>query len=204
MLGKTHLAIGVASALVIVQPQSLNEIATAIIGGAVGGVLCDIDVKIDTSNKYAQKASLDALYGEIAAMLLSAAILLADWFYKGNICREMMMRSEQVIIGIIMFAVLIIIGERAKHREKTHSLLFMLMFTIAVGFINIPIGIAFFFGYASHLLIDLLNKAPEQLFFPLKKGICFKVCYADRFGNEILFALGIAVTAFYLYGIAVV
>lgn len=204
MLGKTHLAIGVASALVLVQPQSLNEIATTIIGGAVGGVLCDIDVKIDISNKYAQKASLDALYGEIAAVLLTMAILIADWLNEGSILYKIIREKEIAMIGIIMFVVLTIIGERAKHREKTHSLLFLMMFTIAVGFVNIPIGIAFFFGYASHLLIDLLNKSPEQLFFPLKKGVCFKVCYADRFGNEILFAVGIAVTAFYLYNAAII
>lgn len=36
---------------------------------AVGGVMSDIDVKIDCSNKFVKKASLDALYGEIAALV---------------------------------------------------------------------------------------------------------------------------------------
>ena len=39
MLGKTHLAVGVGAALTIAQPTTLAGCFTAIIGGAVGGVL---------------------------------------------------------------------------------------------------------------------------------------------------------------------
>lgn len=202
MLGKTHLAIGVATALLVTQPRSLDEVAAIVIGGAIGGILPDIDVKIDTSNKFAAKASMDALYGEIAAISLSAAILLADWFKGGDVCREVVEKWPIALVGTVIFTVLTVIGERSEHRDKTHSLLFMALFTIATILIHVNIGAGFLIGYASHLLIDLLNKAPERLLYPGKKGICFKICYADRLGNDILFAVGLALTALYLYLLA--
>lgn len=62
MMAKTHIAVGVASAMLITQPKTKTEFVVAVVGGSVGGVMSDIDVKIDRSNKFAQKASLDALY----------------------------------------------------------------------------------------------------------------------------------------------
>ena len=43
MLGKTHLALGVAAAAAVLQPSTVPECLTAVLSGAVGGVLCDID-----------------------------------------------------------------------------------------------------------------------------------------------------------------
>ena len=43
MLTGTHFVVGVGSALVITQPQTLPEIITAVTAGAVGGIIADID-----------------------------------------------------------------------------------------------------------------------------------------------------------------
>ena len=202
MLGKTHLAVGVATALIITQPHSLDEIVATVIGGAVGGIICDIDVKIDRSNRFAEKASTDALYGEIAAGILASSLLLANWFMEGTVCRVVADNGMLAILGAVLFLILFVIGEKSKHRDRTHSLFFMIAFTISVMLIHLNIGLAFLFGYASHLTIDLLNKSPERLFYPRKKGVCFEICYADRFGNELLFVIGIAVIVLYFYGVA--
>ena len=61
MMGKTHIAVGIAAAYLITQPQTAPEFIIATVDGSIGGVMADIDVKIDTSNKYAAKASMDAL-----------------------------------------------------------------------------------------------------------------------------------------------
>lgn len=139
-----------------------------------------------------------SIYGEIAAIILSVALLFADFMAGGGIFKSIIEKPIVPIVGTFGLIVLVILGERSKHRDRTHSLVFLVLFTIAVGLINIPIGVAFFFGYASHLIIDLLNKSPERLFYPLKKGICFKICYADRLGNELLFAVGIGIIGLYL------
>lgn len=154
----------------------------------------DIDVKIDKGNKFAKKASLDALYGEIAALILSMILLVVDYTTAGGICLEIVSSPFVPICGMIGLIIMVFLGERSKHREKTHSLLFMLLFTFSIGFINIPIGVSFFFGYFSHLMIDLLNKSPERLFFPFKRGFCLKICYADRLANELLFSIGLAIS----------
>lgn len=60
MMGKTHIAVGIAAAYLITHPQTAPEFIIATVGGSIGGVMADIDVKIDTSNKYAAKASMDA------------------------------------------------------------------------------------------------------------------------------------------------
>ncbi len=80
MMGKTHIAVGIAAAYAVMHPQTVPEFIIATVGGSLGGVMADIDVKIDTSNKFAAKASLDALYGEILAIAISAGA------WSGRIC----------------------------------------------------------------------------------------------------------------------
>ena len=198
MMGKTHIAIGVASALLVTMPTSRTGVIAAIVGGALGSVMADVDVKIDTSNNYARKASMDALYGEIAAIALSASLLAVDFVAHGGLCASVVGNPTLAIAGAIGLAALIAIGENSEHRDRTHSILFMVLSSVAAVLINMQIGIAFFIGYASHLLIDLLNKREERLFYPLKKGVCFSVCYADRLGNELLFALGLSLAVAYV------
>lgn len=198
MMGKTHLAVGISTSLLFMQPKTKSEMIISVIGGAIGGIMSDVDVKIDKSNKFAQKASMDALYGEITAIVLTVVLLIADYIGDGGICTKIIEAPMLPAIGAGVFIVLTIIGELSKHRDKTHSLLFMILCTIAVVLINISLGVAFFIGFASHLSIDLFNKQPIRLLYPLKKGICFKLCYADRVGNELFFSIGVGIIGLYL------
>lgn len=61
MMGKTHIAVGIASAYTIMQPKTSIELAVATVGGSIGGIMADIDVKIDRSNRFAQRAYSDTL-----------------------------------------------------------------------------------------------------------------------------------------------
>ncbi|MDD6449142.1 MAG: hypothetical protein PUF78_05415 [Lachnospiraceae bacterium] len=45
MLGKTHIAVGVTASLAIVQPATPISLLSTIAGGAIGGWICDIDVR---------------------------------------------------------------------------------------------------------------------------------------------------------------
>ena len=74
------------------------------------------------------------------------------------------------------------------------SVLALILFSVAVALIQASIGIAFAIAYTSHLLIDLFNKSPIPLFFPIKKRICFKLCYADGIGNELFLIMGVFVS----------
>ena len=44
MLRKTHVSIGIATALAVIHPGTVASCVFAIIGGAVGGWLPDIDL----------------------------------------------------------------------------------------------------------------------------------------------------------------
>ncbi len=198
MMGKTHVAVGIATAFLVLQPKTVPELITTTIGGSIGGVMADIDVKIDNSNKYAKKASMDALYGELLAAGLSISLLLADFFNKGSILQTIAKYPVSVIIGALLFIALSIIGKKSEHRDRTHSLVALILFTFSVILINGTIATAFAIGYGSHLLIDLFNKRPIRLLYPLKKGFCFQLSYADRLCNEILLIIGVAVIGFYL------
>mgnify|MGYP002767839099 CR=1 FL=1 len=110
MMGKTHIAVGIAAAYLITQPQTAPEFIIATVGGSIGGVMADIDVKIDTSNKYAAKASMDALYGEILAIAISVGALAGDYFTGGNILQGAVANLTRFIIGAVLFIVLTIIS----------------------------------------------------------------------------------------------
>ena len=197
MMGKTHIAIGVATAYLITQPTTTTEFVAATVGGSLGGIMADIDVKIDRSNKYAQKASMDALYGEILAIALSTCALGGEYLL-GQIVQSTVAHWQVAVVGAVLFIVLTVIGEMSAHRDWTHSLFAMILFSAAVFLISIPVGMPFLIGYASHLLIDLLNKSPIRIFYPLKKGLCIKACYADRIGNEMLLVGGVCIITLYL------
>lgn len=199
MMGKTHIAVGIAAAYLITQPQTAPEFIIATVGGSIGGVMADIDVKIDTSNKYAAKASMDALYGEILAAAISVGALAGDYFTGGNILQGAVANLTRFIIGAVLFIVFTIIGERSKHRDKTHSLLAMLLFSASVYLMESRIGFAYLVGYGSHLLVDTFNKSPIRVLYPLKKGVCLKLCYADRLGNELLLVGSVLIMVLYIF-----
>lgn len=45
MLGTTHLALGMASALIVTHPQTVSGVFAAIVGGGIGGWIVDVDCK---------------------------------------------------------------------------------------------------------------------------------------------------------------
>lgn len=141
---------------------------------------------------------MDALYGEILAIAISVCTLAGDYFSGGQIIQSIIAHWQTALIGAVMFIALTVIGELSKHRDRTHSLLALALFSASTFLISFPIGKAFLIGYASHLLIDLLNKSPIRILYPLKKGICIKACYADRLGNELLLVGGVSIITLYL------
>ena len=193
MMGKTHLVVGIATALALTHPNDRASCIAAVIGGATGGIMADIDVKIDRSNRYARKASMDALYGEIVAIALSASLLLVDFLQENTVWDYIFDNWVSAVLGAIFVVVLIVLGECSTHRDRTHSLLALCLFTGAVLLIHPIIGITFACGYASHLVIDLLNKSPERLFYPFKQGVCLRLCYADRLVDTLLFSVAFCV-----------
>ena len=200
-MSKTHIAVGIATTYLIMLPKTVSEFTVATVGGSIGGVVADIDVHINWENKYATNASLDALYGEILAIAISASALAVDYFIGGNVLKNIIKQDEISMLGAAMFIILAVIGELSKHRDRTHSLLACLLFSISVILIEPHIGLGFAIGYVSHLVIDLFNKKPIRILYPKKKGICFNLCYANRLGNKLFFLVGMFIIILYIISI---
>jgi inner membrane protein len=53
-------------------------------------------------------------------------------------------------------------------------------------------------GYASHLIIDLLNRKREKILWPMKKGYSFNLCSSKGYVNKLMMAAGIFISAIYI------
>lgn len=197
-MGKTHAAVGIASAFLALQPKTPKEYIAAVIGGVIGGVAADVDVKVDRSSSFMARSTMDAFYGEMVAATVTACMVAVDAMKGAELIHEIQSNGAMAYAGAVLFCVLFLAGEWSRHRDRTHSVLALLLSSAAVLMIHVPIGIAFAVGYASHLAIDLLNKQPIRLFYPLKRKIGLKLCYADGFFNEFLFTLGMCIVASYI------
>lgn len=186
MMSKTHVTVGIASSLglALVFPNSAQIVLASIAFGALGGTTPDVDI-LDDDYKH------DALIGQLISFGLCGLMLGLDWLLHSGILSYMLDHKILAIIGGIGFVILYIIGFSANHREFTHSLLSLILFSIAIAFVYFPAVPFFAIGYFSHLAIDLLNKKGIQLFFPLNPKPCLKICYANKTGNKVLMFVGL-------------
>lgn len=192
MMGKTHMVVGMASAIALTAPDSVGGFIAAVVGGAVGSCISDIDVNVSKHGK-------DALYTRLIATGLVPIALLIDLIFDGGIINYMIdCSTANKVIGILLFVVMCVIGAMQGHRGFTHSLLAFALFSIAVGLFCLPLLVPFAIGFATHLILDLLNKKPMKLFYPIEKGVCFKLCYANKIVDKVLFVLGSVATVVFL------
>lgn len=184
MMGKTHLAMGMATSLVVLHPTTAQECIIAVAGGALGGVIADIDT---VKNDYKH----DALIGQVLAVIIAGLSVLIDFLFKFEITQTIIERNlTLVLFGVGMYIVLAGIGFFTVHRTFTHSFLALVLFSIAIWCICPPALWAFVIGYLSHLFLDVLNKKNVPLLFPKGKGICLKLFYANKVANIVFMWVG--------------
>jgi len=186
MTERTHLAAGIAAALLIAQPKTRDELTCAIVGGALGGIMCDVDVKAASSR-----------YAEMTASALTCALLGVDYMTGGGVCAGII-SGGGAVIGAVLMVLLIMLGLVSEHRGRTHSILYMALTSFSMTLIDSGIAAAFALGFASHLLADAVNMQPEKLLYPYKKGVCLKLCRSDGFINELCFTLAVSLSAGYM------
>jgi len=106
------------------------------------------------------------------------------------------------------------LGKKFKHRGFTHSLLCLIvLYIVYIFFIyisnwNVVIEIlcyGFWFGYASHIFLDLFTHQGVELLFPLKININFLNLKTNSIGekifNKILKILYLLPLSYYIYKI---
>lgn len=193
MLGKTHFVLGMASALVITQPQTIPGVITSMIGGAIGGWIVDIDIK-NRDIKRSEDAERENVYDTIIDVLFIIAFITVDFFTGEGMCQYVIDNWGVKIWGALFgLLILSLIGLNTKHRTFTHSFLAMILFSGSVYLFCRPAAIPFLIGYASHLISDFFNKWGLQLFFPLKWKLCLKLCRSNEKANRVLFWISLTV-----------
>ena len=199
MMSKTHIAVGVAASLAIMQPTTVEGCLAATMGGAIGGIICDIDTRSNQQHK-------DAFYGRIIAVVIAIAVLVADFFTGSGICAYVVeCAGPSTAIGVAIWVAFCLFGVVSDHRTFTHSLLALLVTSYALWLICPMLVAPYAIGFASHLVLDLVNKKDVRLFFPLKAGsFCLGLFYADGTANTVTMALGsVAAVALFAWRMAI-
>ena len=181
MMGNTHVATGIATATLIVQPHDVPTLCATIIGGAVGGIICDIEVRSSPECR-------DALYARLITGAIVIVCLIVDWLNGSVLIHSILnITNLDLIIGLGFILFSMIKGRFSQHRTFTHSITFLLLMSIGITTISIEIAVPFIIGFVSHILLDLMNKMPVKIFYPFsKKGYCLYWCYASKTANKVI------------------
>lgn len=188
MLGKTHMAVGIAATLAITRPTTLAEIVLGVGIGGLGAVISDIDVGTSESHRDADKIIAMATITMIGIGVLDHFYHLGIWNrIKSNRTVHQMVIAGLVFMGVCAY------GKEQPHRSFMHSLLAMGMLSAVIAVIYPGAVIYFAVGFLSHLALDIFNYKKVRLFYPAKKGICFRMFHAHGMANDIAFITGVIV-----------
>ena len=111
MLGKTHMAVGIATTLAVLPPENTRQLLLEVGAGAVGALISDIDVGTSESHRDADKITYLTL-GVIAAV-----IALDHFMNTGIVFRiRQSAGTMKLILGILMFVGIGAYGKGQPHR----------------------------------------------------------------------------------------
>ena len=115
MLGKTHMAVGIAATLAITQPSGVSELVLAVGAGSLGALISDIDV--GTSNSHRDADKITAL-----SVVVVLAVFAMDYFCRiAAVYRDMCIwkgTAPQVIYAFFSCTDIIIIRPRTDLGES--------------------------------------------------------------------------------------
>lgn len=181
MLGKTHMMVGIATTLAITRPQKISHMVMAVGAGAIGGLICDIDVETSKSHKEADR--LVAL-----SCIFIMAIMVSDLFFNTKIFSGIMSNGGiiRILIGMAIFIGVCAYGKEQPHRTFMHSLLALVLLDIGLLIAFRKIVVYFSIGFLSHIGIDILNKRKVKVLYPFGDGIALSLCTAKGLVNDLL------------------
>jgi len=184
MLAKAHIAVGMAAAFSIRRPETAAEALPVITGGALGCLICDLDCENRSEKSESSRWRL--------IMAVTAAVaLIEDHLLGAGMWKSLGHGSSYLwFAGMAAFVIICIFADGSGHRGFSHSLLAMALETLCIWLIFPSAAVPFAIAFASHVLLDMMNKRSVRLFYPAKKGICLGWFYADRLANKAFAAAG--------------
>lgn len=158
MRGKTHVALGLATALTMSNDQPFKNKIIILAASMLGSLAPDLDHPKALLNQKLLKFN-NNFYRMVFYLSFS---LFFIYMYMDK------MATVYLILGIICLLVGV-----SVHRSFTHSLFGFLAFISVVKIIALEINlnqiyIGFSIGYLMHLIADFFTPKGIQLFYPLK------------------------------------
>lgn len=183
MQGKTHIAGAVALTTLITQPKSVGGLLLCVGVSAVGGAICDIDVDGSIGSKKLKQISG---FGVVVVLLVAVALLTGRAEFSKVIARDNSI--VRTCFGIAMAFVVCWFGRKQPHRTFMHSILGVVLMSLASYLVFTEVWQYMAIGMVSHIALDLLNKKRIRLLYPLKKPkFALGFCTADSAVNTVLF-----------------
>lgn len=174
MLGKTHMAVGVAASLLLLQPRTLPELILGAGAAAVGSVISDIDCGTSESSRRA-----DQIIFVSETIIIGIAAVEAHWHL--GLYQRLMSNSSvsRIVLACAAFLAVCAYGKKTPHRSFLHSFLAGGLLMSCVG-VFLPMLVPYFgIAFASHLALDFLNHKGEQLLYPYRKRFSLGICSAS-------------------------
>ena len=173
MDGKTHAALGAATALWLTQPKSPGELVLTAGIGAVAGILPDVDLQQSKASNLMRRVVM------VAVLLLM--VLIGDSKIKGITLAQLLTGSAFVVqlLGLVIILAFYFYGSKQPHRGFTHSVIAEAIVILAFSLFDTSLVPIIIIGYTSHLVIDLFNTKGEQLLWPYGGIWCFGLCKAN-------------------------
>ena len=186
MLAKAHITIGMAAALTIAAPGSIPEALPVITGASLGCLICDLDCD-NPREKH------DSSHWRLVMFAVATAALFEDYHIGAGMWSSLAQSGSYLwCAGIAGFALTCAFASVSSHRGFSHSLLALALEAFSLWLVFPAVAVPFVIAFVSHQILDLTNKRPVRIFYPLKKGISFGWFYADRLANKVCVAVGSA------------
>ena len=185
MLGKTHMAVGVAASLLLLQPHTLPELILGAGTAAVGSVISDIDCGTSESSRRA-----DQIIFVLETIVIGIVVVEAHWHL--GLYQRLMSNSSvsRIVLACAAFLAICAYGKKTPHRSFFHSFLAGGLLMSSVG-VFLPILVPYFgIAFASHLVLDFLNHKGEQLLYPYRKRFSLGICSASGLMNRLFLFCG--------------
>lgn len=195
MLGKTHVAVGVAAALALVRPTTISECLCAVAGGALGAWICDIDVRDDGR-------SHDVWQGFVLAAGLTALAIAYDTYRGGDALAYVVSHLGVVTVaGIVLLLAFCVLGAHTRHRSFTHSVVGLVVASLSIGAICLPLAPGFAVGFLSHIALDMLNYQRVRVLYPFGRGFALGICRSSSASVNRALLVGSSIVATALFAL---
>ncbi|WP_275372743.1 metal-dependent hydrolase [Clostridium tertium] len=192
MLGKTHIAVGAATALTLLGTNDVSTITLGTTLAAVGATLADVDTKESKAAKGLANTALIILVALVVAPVFKT--IPSDLLNKSTLLSSINLNP----IAIAMAVGYGIIGVTSDHRGFTHTIEGTLLISLAMVLIIPRLAPWFIIGYITHPIIDLLNYKPVRLTMFSKKRFALKLCHAGGPVDKVIRILAIVWTVIML------